>query len=66
MPVYKIAGEIYVNVSALYENEQQRPSFANYYHYEADEATVLRWGTERGKNITGQEHCKHVIASHPS
>uniref|UniRef100_A0A0M3IC53 ATP-dependent DNA helicase n=1 Tax=Ascaris lumbricoides TaxID=6252 RepID=A0A0M3IC53_ASCLU len=50
MQVYKISGELYVNVSALYERGP-RPAFGNYYHYEVDEANNLRQNTERGAQV---------------
>ncbi|KHN87372.1 hypothetical protein Tcan_18865 [Toxocara canis] len=33
-------------------SDVQRPSFANYYRYEADEAIELRWITGSAKNVT--------------
>ncbi|VDM31012.1 unnamed protein product [Toxocara canis] len=50
MQVYKISGEVYVNVSALYERGP-RPAFANYYHYDVDAANELRKSTARGAQL---------------
>uniref|UniRef100_A0A0M3IDC5 Helitron_like_N domain-containing protein n=1 Tax=Ascaris lumbricoides TaxID=6252 RepID=A0A0M3IDC5_ASCLU len=50
MQIYKIPGEMCVNVSALYERGSN-PSFANYYHYDTQEATDVRVATERGRHL---------------
>ncbi|VDM50405.1 unnamed protein product [Toxocara canis] len=52
MPVQKIAGEIYVNVCAPYEDDLQGTSFTNCRHSEAGETIDLRCATERGKEVT--------------
>ncbi|VDM28775.1 unnamed protein product [Toxocara canis] len=50
MQVNKISSGLFVNVSALYE-WGPRPSFANYYHYDVDEANELRKSTARGAQL---------------
>uniref|UniRef100_A0A183VGH8 ULP_PROTEASE domain-containing protein n=1 Tax=Toxocara canis TaxID=6265 RepID=A0A183VGH8_TOXCA len=50
MQVHKISGEVYVNVSALYEGGP-RPTFANYHHYDVDEANELRKCTACGAQL---------------
>ncbi|VDM30576.1 unnamed protein product, partial [Toxocara canis] len=76
MQVYKIAGEVYVNVSALYERGRI-PAFANYYHYDVDEANELRQRTARGAQVNrdllvdideclrgNNEYCKMYMRFH--
>ncbi|VDM24848.1 unnamed protein product [Toxocara canis] len=65
MQVHKISGEVYVNVSALYERGP-RPSFGNYYHYDVDEANDLRKNTAHGAQLEREllvdvDHCLRQI-----
>uniref|UniRef100_A0A0M3IEE0 Helitron_like_N domain-containing protein n=1 Tax=Ascaris lumbricoides TaxID=6252 RepID=A0A0M3IEE0_ASCLU len=76
LQVYKVCGEMYVNVSALYERGEQ-PAYGNYYHYDRKEACEGRQQSDRGRQIdrklflaiekclrTNNAHCKLYMQFH--